>query len=137
MQRRRREGMALNGEINVVSLIDVMMLLMIIFMIAAPMMQGGVDVNLPKADAPALESKNALTISIDRNGRIYADKTPMTEAEFTRSIKLLATTKGKDGVYLQADASVPWDRIARLMATMIANGITNMGVVTQPTDKSP
>jgi biopolymer transport protein TolR len=132
--RRRREGMALNGEINVVSLIDVMMLLMVIFMIAAPMMQGGIDINLPKVDTPALESKSALTISIDRNGRIFVDKASMSDADFNRNIKLLASAKGKDGVYLQADKSVSWDRVGHVMGMMIQNGVTNVGMVTEPVD---
>jgi Biopolymer transport protein len=64
--RRRRERMALNAEINVVSLIDVMMLLMVIFMITAPIMQGGLDINLPKAEAKPLEPKSGLVVTIDR-----------------------------------------------------------------------
>ena len=65
-QRRRGQRLALNAEINVVSLIDVMMLLMIIFMITAPIMQGGVDVNLPKAEAKPLEPKSGLVVTVDR-----------------------------------------------------------------------
>ncbi len=126
--------MAVNGEINVVSLIDVMMLLMVIFMIAAPMMQGGIDVNLPKVDAPSLDSKSALTVTIDRNGEIFVDKKKYSESEFNRRIKALATMNGKDGVYLQADEAVSYGRIMRVMATLTANGITNVGMVTEPAD---
>ena len=64
-RRRGRDRLVLNAEINVVSLIDVMMLLMIIFMITAPMMQGGVDISLPKAQARPLESKSGLTVTVD------------------------------------------------------------------------
>ena len=67
---RGRDRLVLNAEINVVSLIDVMMLLMIIFMITAPMMQGGVDISLPKAQARPLESKSGLSVTIDRSGAI-------------------------------------------------------------------
>jgi biopolymer transport protein TolR len=134
MRRSRRDGMAVNGEINVVSLIDVMMLLMVIFMIAAPMMQGGIDVNLPKVDAPSLDSKSALTVTIDRNGEIFVDKKKYSESEFNRRIKALATMNGKDGVYLQADEAVSYGRIMRVMATLTANGITNVGMVTEPAD---
>ena len=65
MSRRRGERVPLNAEINVVSLIDVMMLLMVIFMITAPIMQGGVDINLPQADVRPLEPKNGLTITVN------------------------------------------------------------------------
>ncbi len=134
--RRRREGLAVNGEINVVSLIDVMMLLMVIFMIAAPMMQSGIDVELPQADAPALESKNAMTVTVKRNGEIYVDQVKMTEAEFNRNVKLLAAKKGKDGVYLQGDEGVPYGRIMRVMDALTRNGITKIGMQTQPAPDS-
>ena len=130
--RRRREGLAVNGEINVVSLIDVMMLLMVIFMIAAPMMQSGIDVQLPEANAPALESKNAVTVTIKRNGDIYVDQLKMTEKEFLSTIKLLATRKGKDGVYLQGDADVPYKKVMAVLAALTENGITKIGMQTQP-----
>ena len=134
MRRRRRDSMAVNGEINVVSLIDVMMLLMVIFMIAAPMVQGGIDVNLPKADAPSLDSKSALTVTIDKNGEIYIDNKRYSEAEFNRRIKAMATMNGKDGVYLQADEAVSYGRIMHIMATLTANDITQIGMVTVPPD---
>jgi len=71
MRRRRGERTPLNAEINVVSLIDVMMLLMVIFMITAPIMQGGVDVSLPKAEAQPLEPKSGLVVTVDRTGTIF------------------------------------------------------------------
>jgi biopolymer transport protein TolR len=71
-RRSRGERSPLNADINVVSLIDVMMLLMVIFMITAPIMQGGVDVTLPKAAAAPLEPKSGLVVSIDRAGHIFA-----------------------------------------------------------------
>src|SRR5260221_5658141 len=83
--RRRRGRMPLNGEINVVSLIDVMMLLMVIFMITAPIMQGGVDVNLPEADARPLESKSGMIVTIRADHRVYIDDDPrgMRLSEFS------------------------------------------------------
>ena len=74
MRRRSRgERTPLNAEINVVSLIDVMMLLMIIFMITAPMMQGGVDISLPKAEAKPLEANSGMAVTITRDGTIYVE----------------------------------------------------------------
>ena len=78
MARRRRRELPLNAEINVVSLIDVMLLLLVIFMITAPMMQGGVDVALPKAEAKPLEPKSGLVVSVDRAGWVYVDETRMS-----------------------------------------------------------
>ena len=73
MARRRGEKMPLNAEINVVSLIDVMMLLMVIFMITAPIMQGGVDVALPKAQARPLEPKSGLVVTVNRRGAVFVE----------------------------------------------------------------
>ena len=87
---RGRDRLVLNAEINVVSLIDVMMLLMIIFMITAPMMQGGVDISLPQAQARPLESKSGLTVTIDRAGTVFVDEARLSPAEFSSSFKALA-----------------------------------------------
>ncbi|MBC8089904.1 MAG: biopolymer transporter ExbD [Phycisphaerae bacterium] len=130
--RRRRTAMAVNGEINVVSLIDVMMLLMVIFMITAPMMQGGVDIALPKADAPALESKSAIIVSLSRDGQISVDGKKWTRPEFERSFAALAAQKGKDGVYVQADKDVPSGELIKLLALLGAAGVANAGIVTEP-----
>jgi hypothetical protein len=81
-RRRRGERFAVNAEINVVSLIDVMMLMMVIFMITAPMLQGGVDVALPRAEARPLEQKGGMTVTVARDGGIYVDETRLTPEEF-------------------------------------------------------
>jgi biopolymer transport protein ExbD len=99
--------MGLNAEINVVSLIDVMMLLMVIFMITAPIMQGGIDINLPKAEARPLEPKSGLVVSVDKTGRIHVDDASLSLSEFRATFRALAAERGRDGVYLRADAGVP------------------------------
>jgi biopolymer transport protein ExbD/biopolymer transport protein TolR len=133
MRRRSRgERTPLNAEINVVSLIDVMMLLMVIFMITAPIMQGGVDVKLPKAEAMPLESKSGLVISITRGGAIYAGETKMTLREFRLAFKSLAKNQGKDGVYLRADQNINYGVVAQVLAIIQAAGVTNLGFVTEP-----
>jgi biopolymer transport protein TolR len=133
MRRRSRgERTPLNAEINVVSLIDVMMLLMVIFMITAPIMQGGVDVKLPKTEAMPLESKSGLVISITRDGAIYAGETKMSLREFRLSFKSLAGKQGKDGVYLRADQNINYGVVAQVLAIIQAAGVTNLGFVTEP-----
>src|SRR5580698_6856999 len=111
MRRRRGERTPLNAEINVVSLIDVMMLLMVIFMITAPIMQGGVDVALPKAQAKPLEPKSGLVVTVNRQGQIFVDQTQLTYNEFRASFAALAAERGKDGVYLRADQGVPYGTV--------------------------
>lgn len=129
---RRRERMLLNAEINVVSLIDVMMLLMVIFMITAPIMQGGVDVTLPKAEARPLEPKSGLVVTVDRTGRIHVDEASLSYDEFRASFKALASERGKEGIYLRADQGVPYGFVVRVLAVMRASGISDVGLVAEP-----
>ena len=132
MRRRRREGMPLNAEINVVSLIDVMLLLLVIFMITAPMMQGGVDISLPKAEAKPLDSRSGLVVSVDRRGAVYVDETRMTVSEFRSSFRALASRRAHDGVYLRGDAGVPYGVVTQVLAIMRAAGVGDVGLVTDP-----
>ena len=116
------------------SLIDVMMLLMIIFMITAPMMQGGVDVSLPKAEARPLNSKSALVVSVTRDGTIFADDVRLSLSEFRGSFRALAAQTGREGVYLRADKDVPYGRVVEVLAIMRAAGVANIGMVAEPED---
>ena len=131
-RRRRREGLPLNAEINVVNLIDVMLLLLVIFMITAPMMQGGVDVALPRAEAKPLDPKSGLVVSVDRDGAVYVDETKMSLNEFRSAFRALAGKRAADGVYLRSDAAVPYGVVAQVLATMRAAGVGDIGLVTDP-----
>ena len=124
--------MGVNGEINVVSLIDVMMLLMVIFMITAPIMQGGVDINLPKADVRPLDAKSGLVVTIDRRGNLFVDDVAFSETEFAGSIKALSDRKGGGGVSVRADAGVDYGVVLRVIARMKSAGITEIGLVGEP-----
>ena len=132
--RRRGDRMGVNAEINVVSLIDVMMLLMIVFMIAAPMMQGGVDVQLPKANVQPLSAESGLVVSIDEEGRIFVDRAEVSLSEFGGSIAALAAQKGRDGVYVRADKDGRIEVLVQVLAMIGAAGITNIGIVGEPED---
>ena len=132
MPRRRRERFELNAEINVVNLIDVMLLLLVVFMITAPMMTGGVDISLPRAEARPLESRSGLTVTIARNGQIMVDDTPMTYAEFRGAFRALAAQRGRQGLYLRADAGVPYGEVVRVLAIMRTAGVGDVGLVTEP-----
>lgn len=131
MSRRRRE-MPLNAEINVVNLIDVMLLLLVIFMITAPMMQGGVDVALPKAEARPLDPKSGMVVTIDRSGAVYVDETRMTLSEFRSAFRSLASKRTSDGVYLRGDASVSYGVVMKVIAIMRAAGVNDVGLMTDP-----
>jgi biopolymer transport protein ExbD/biopolymer transport protein TolR len=129
---RRRHRFDLNADINVVSLIDVMLLLLVIFMITAPMMQGGVDISLPKAEAKPLESKSGLVVSVNRAGEIRIDDEKFSYKEFRVAFRSIAATRAHRGVYLRADQGVPYGTIVQLIAIMNAAGVTQVGLVTEP-----
>ena len=131
-RRRRGEGLALNADINVVSLIDVMMLLMIIFMITAPMMQGGVDVALPRADARPLQPKSGLVVTVNRDGEIFVDQARLSYPEFRTSFKAIAARRGEGGIYLRADERVPYGAVVRVLAVMRSAGVGDVGLIAEP-----
>jgi biopolymer transport protein ExbD/biopolymer transport protein TolR len=131
---RRRRGLPLNADINVVSLIDVMMLLMVIFMIAAPMMQGGVDIALPRAEARPLEAKSSLVVSVNRAGQIFVDDNTLTYDEFRAGFKALASRRGQQGIYLRADQGVPYGAVVRVLAVMRSAGVGDVGLEAEPED---
>jgi biopolymer transport protein ExbD/biopolymer transport protein TolR len=133
-RRIRSRGLPLNADINVVSLIDVMMLLMVIFMIAAPMMQGGVDISLPRAEARPLEAKSSLVVSVNRSGQIFVDENRLSYDEFRAGFKALASRRGQAGIYLRADQSVPYGTVVRVLAVMRSAGVGDVGLVAEPED---
>ena len=129
--RRRRHHLELNADINVVNLIDVMLLLLVVFMITAPMMTGGVDISLPRAEARPLESKSGLTVTIPRNGTIMVDETAMTFEEFRTVFRAMARQRGREGVYLRADKSVEYGFVVRVLSVM-RTVVSDVGLVTEP-----
>lgn len=132
-----RSGLRGHGElplvadINVTSLVDVAFVLLIIFMITAPIMQGGVDVQLPRAEARPLQPNEGLIVSIDRQGRIYVDETPLTYEDFRAAFPAMVSSRDPSGVYLRADRRVEYGVVVRVMAVMTRAGITNLGVVAE------
>jgi biopolymer transport protein ExbD len=130
--RRRRHRLELNAEVNVVSLIDVMLLLLVIFMITAPLMQGGVDIQLPATNAKPLESKDGLNIAVNSRGEIFVDEEKMTLAEFRVAFRAMSKNRTRNGVYLRADKGVGYGIVAQLLAILNSNGISNVGLLTEP-----
>ena len=124
--------MALNAEINVVSLIDVMMLLLVIFMITAPIMQGGVDVALPRAEARPLEPKSGLVVTVNRTGTIFVDDAALSFDEFRAGFRALARQRSGRGVYLRADEGVPYGTVVRVLSVIKNSGVGDVGLVADP-----
>jgi biopolymer transport protein TolR len=130
-RRRRRDRFELNADINVVSLIDVMLLLLVIFMITAPMMQGGIDLTLPTADAKPLETKEGLTVSVTQRGEVYIGEEKYTLSTFRVAFNALAKNRLRNGVYLRADKDVPYETVLKVITMMNASGVNDIGLVSQ------
>ena len=129
-----RGDLPLNAEINVTSLVDVMMVLLIVFMITARMMQGGVDVELPRAEARPLEPKEGMVVTVDRSGRIFVDQTEVTYADFRVTFASLVAARKPSGVYLRGDNGVPYGEVVRVLAVIRGAGVQNVGLVAQEED---
>lgn len=132
MRRQQRRRIELIADINVVNLIDVMLLLLVIFMITAPMMQGGVDIALPQAEAKPLEARGGVVVTIDRAGQISVDETKMTYGEFRAAFKALAAPRARQGVYLRADQGVDYGEVVQVLAVMRNAGVGDVALVTEP-----
>jgi biopolymer transport protein ExbD/biopolymer transport protein TolR len=121
----------LSGEINVTSLVDVAFVLLIIFMITAPIMQGGVDVQLPRADAQPIQPKEGLVVSVDQQGRVYLDDDALSYEEFRVAFPRIVEARQPSGVYLRGDARAPYGDVVRVLAVMRQAGVNDVGLVAE------
>lgn len=124
MARQRR---ALS-EINVTPFVDVMLVLLIIFMVTAPLMQQGIDINLPQAKGKEMAPSERIVITIKKDGKIYIDKTAAT----LESLRLQLAKNLNNEVYLKADRDVPYGLVAEVMGELREIGIEKLGMVTEP-----
>jgi biopolymer transport protein TolR len=126
IRRARRRTMRVNAEINFTNLIDVAFVLLIIFMITAPIMQGGIEVELPEAQAAPLTSSEAVVVSVDREGSIYVGETRITLDEFAPMIQSHMERRPNDYVSLKVDANARFEPVPQLLGIMMGLGITNV-----------
>ncbi len=131
--RRRRGGKRSPvSEINVTPLVDVMLVLLIIFMVAAPMMTVGVPIDLPETQAKALNSETQpITVSVKDNGEVYLQETPIAVDEIAAKLEAIATTGYSERIFVRGDAAAPYGVIADVMARIQGAGFKNIGLVTQ------
>lgn len=123
----------LMSEINVTPFVDVMLVLLIIFMVTAPMMAQGISVALPQATAEALPSDNSeIIVSLDKNGRIFINETQVAIELLQKNLKEAVAAKTDKKVYLKADRSVPYGDVVKVMSEVKAAGVDKLGMVTQP-----
>ena len=129
---RRRGRAAAMSEINVTPFVDVMLVLLIIFMVAAPLLTVGVPVELPKTAASALptEQEEPLTITMTSDGRLLIQNSEVVDADLIPRLRAIAAERTSDKVFLRADGAIPYQRVAQLMGALNAGGFTNIGLVT-------
>lgn len=124
MERRRR----VLSEINVTPLVDVMLVLLIIFMVTAPLMQQGIDVNLPQAKGKEMAPSERVVITIKNDGKIYMDKSAVTLDSLRTGLSKIPNKE----VFLKADKDVPYGLVVTVMGELREIGIEKLGMVTEP-----
>ena len=130
-------GSALS-EINVTPLVDVMLVLLIIFMIAAPMLTTGVDVELPKADAPRMDiDEEVPIITVQRDQRIFLFDEEVSLDVLKERLTHDERVRDANEVFVQADEEVPYGSVAQVLALVRQAGIGRMGLVTDPVTRKP
>lgn len=126
------------SDINVTPLVDVMLVLLIIFMITAPMLQHDIDVNLPVATGTAQpQETDQIILTITKKGDLYLNQTGYTLAALRPKLKALYHTRGNREIYLQADTEVPYGTVVQVMDEIKKIGIVKLGMITQPPADRP
>jgi len=134
--RRRRHELQPNAEINLVNLVDLAFVLLIIFIITAPILQGGIDVQLPKASTQALTSDEGVIVSIDREGKIFIADVPVQSLDdFRNTFPSYMQASGKREAYLRGDERVPYGDVLRLFSVMSELDVAEVGLVAEPEER--
>jgi biopolymer transport protein TolR len=129
----RGGGRGMMAEINVTPFVDVMLVLLIIFMVTAPLMTTGMNVELPRVDAPPLPtSDKQMVLSVTADGEYYINKHQFKIEELEPKLKAIIKANPKQEIFLQADGKVAYEKVAELVALCTKVGVPRMGLVTQP-----
>ena len=121
------------ADINVTPLVDVMLVLLIIFMVTAPILQQGVAIDLPKTKAgPLAGAEEQLVVNIAKTGQVYLNDTPYTLSQLTEKLRAIASARRDRPLYVRADQGVPYGQVMRAMAAVREAGLVRVGLVTEP-----
>ena len=131
----QRDGATI-AQINVTPLVDVMLVLLVIFMVTAPIIQQGVQVNLPQAKAGAIPgTEELLVVTVAKNGKIYLNDNPMTLSELGEKLRAIRKLQADKQVYLRADQDVRYGVVMKTIAEIKQAGIERLGMVTRPSSE--
>ena len=124
-----------NADINVTPMADIMLVLLIIFMITTPLLQTGITVNLPKAknplDAPEADSKDAIVVALTREGRLYLQKTAISEEDLIKLLNDRLTNEINKTMFLKADQSVAYGRVVQIVNQCRKSGVERIGLMAE------
>ena len=131
-RRRHRGSSSAMADINITPFVDVMLVLLIIFMVTAPMLTVGVPLELPKTAAASLptEQEEPLTVSITADGVLMIQTTEVADTDLITKLRAIAETRTSDKIFLRADGALPYTRVAEVMGALSAGGFANIGLVT-------
>jgi biopolymer transport protein TolR len=132
-RHRRRQ---LINDLNLTNLIDVMLVLLITFMITAPLMTQGVQVDLPKAEAKNVEVNVSIQVSISNRNEIYIDQERVSLVDFRRRFRDVFAMRTEVPVFVNADKKVPYGLVIRVIADIQGAGVVKLGFLTQPQDNA-
>lgn len=127
-----RSDLPVNADINVTSLVDVAFTLLVIFIITAPILQGGIEVSIPRADVqPITSQESPFFITVMRDGRIFMEETEVTIDELETTLPQLMEVGEVERIYIRADSLAPYGPVLRAMSTAVNSGV-NWSVVAEP-----
>ncbi|HTJ94143.1 MAG TPA: biopolymer transporter ExbD [Pararobbsia sp.] len=126
------------SDINVTPLVDVMLVLLIVFMVAAPLMAQGVKVDLPKGNAkPLVEDKPPIAVSLDARGQVYVDKTPVAPATLVVSVERAADGDKARRINIRGDKTLAYGKVIEIMGKINEDGFSKIALVSTPNDATP
>lgn len=120
------------SEINMIPLIDVMLVLLIIFMISAPMIKRGIEIGLPQAVSAEAIEEDRITVSIDASGQFYVEEEPVVDDLLVEEVRKRVAGRPEVAVFLEGDAAVPYGRVLEAMDSLRREGISRVALVTLP-----
>ena len=127
----REELQAPLSEINMTPLVDVMLVLLVIFLVTAPMLNSSIKLNLPAENASEITEQKTVTISINQQGQYFVDDKPVSENELAQKLSSTAKENPKQQIHIRADVDVPYGKVSHLLAELQHSGLANIGFITE------